>query len=256
MTWFVTDDSFHSHPKVIGLSFAAIGVWNRCGSWCCEHLTDGKVPPKLARAWGIPPEAIEELLTSGLWEPGEDGGWVFHDWADYQQSKIQVLAKRDAAKNRMQHVRANKKRTPREPKKNRARSSPYPSPSPSPILKEERENARSLEEPGFKPPDHSPCLRLGKHYQELYDAEQEGSRKPRPYDEQRIGSTDFKQFTKLAELVKAEAARSGIGARRVFEAAAQAFLRDPKQREKGLVLEFFVRDFAHYCDRSGLEEAS
>jgi hypothetical protein len=98
-------------------------------------------------------------------------------------------------------------------------------------------------------------IRLGKIYQQLHDAEQEGARNPRPYDEQRITSTDSRPFRKLYELTKTEAARSGIGERQIFTSAARAFLRDEKQRAKGLVLEFFARDFATYVDRS-LEAAS
>ena len=99
-------------------------------------------------------------------------------------------------------------------------------------------------------------MRLGRHYQQLVDSEQEGVRNPRLYDEQRITSTDSKQFRKLLELVTAEAARGGNGPKQIFEAAALAFLRDEKQRVKGHVLEYFVRDFTRYVDRSALEEAS
>jgi hypothetical protein len=257
MPWFTIDDSFHSHPKTLGVSFEAIGVWTKCGAWCSEHLTDGAVPSALLRAWSVREEAVSELVSAGLWDV-DDGGYQFHDWLEYQQSRDEVQSKRAKAKERMSRarsrkVRANKRRTPEEPDPNKPRSSHNPSPSPSPILKERETRAPE----SFKPPDlHTASLRIGKHYQELHDAEQEGSQNPRPYDEQRICSTDFKQFSKLAELVKTEAARSGIGARQIFAAAAQAFLRDPRQQAKGFVLEFFVRDFTRYVDRSDLEAAS
>jgi hypothetical protein len=122
---------------------------------------------------------------------------------------------------------------------------------------EESESAREPELKAIVAVEEVPgWIKLGRHYQQLHDAEQEGTRNPRPYDEQRITSTDSKQFRRLLELVNAEAARSGGGPKQIFEAAALAFLRDSKQREKGLVLSYFVSDFTRYVDRSGMEAAS
>jgi len=102
-----------------------------------------------------------------------------------------------------------------------------------------------------KPPELDPTfVRLGKIYQALYNQEQEGTRNPREYDEQRITSCDARQFISLVELVRVESKRTDVGQRALFEAAARAFLRDPKQRTKGHVLEFFVRDFAHWAEHA------
>lgn len=101
-----------------------------------------------------------------------------------------------------------------------------------------------------------PSVRLGNIYKNLHDAELEGVRNPRLYDEQRISSSDYKHFRRLYELTQAESKRTGAGERVVFEAAARAFLRDDSQRKKGLKLAFFADDFHLYVDRSDIEAAS
>lgn len=118
---------------------------------------------------------------------------------------------------------------------------------------QEREIAREQSETRELP---APWIRLGKIYKSIYDVEQEGSRKPRMYDDQRILSTDAKAFQRLYDLTKAEAERCGIGDRQVFEAAARAFLRDESQKKKGFVLHFFANDFSTYVDNSDIEAAS
>jgi hypothetical protein len=50
----------------------------------------------------------EELVRAGLWDIAE-GGWMFRDWVDYQPTKAEVEAERDAARERMKRVRAKKK---------------------------------------------------------------------------------------------------------------------------------------------------
>src|SRR6185369_5458142 len=43
--------------------------------------------------WGAPSRLAAELVSSGLWEKTE-GGWLFHDWPDYQPTRAQVQADR------------------------------------------------------------------------------------------------------------------------------------------------------------------
>ncbi|GAA5198639.1 hypothetical protein [Microbacterium jejuense] len=108
MPWFKVDDGFHGHPKVMGLSLEAVGLWALTGSWCAKYLTDGKVPEKTIRRLGGGPDLAGELYDAGLWEATPDG-WQFKDWADYQPTKEEVEAERAAARDRMKKVRASKK---------------------------------------------------------------------------------------------------------------------------------------------------
>jgi hypothetical protein len=80
MVWFKVDDTFHSHPKQMAASLAAVGLWSVAGSWSSNHLTDGFVPdhviPSLSRG---APELAKELCAAGLWRRVR-GGYQFHQW--------------------------------------------------------------------------------------------------------------------------------------------------------------------------------
>lgn len=108
MTWFKIDDSFHSHPKVLATPPAALGLWVVAGAWCSSNLTDGLVPDfVLQRLLTDSAELAKQLVTSGLWRRTK-GGFLFHDWLDYNPSAESVKAERDAAKKRMRELRAGR----------------------------------------------------------------------------------------------------------------------------------------------------
>ena len=52
MTWFYVDDNFSTHPKCIGISMEAVGVWTMAGTWCARHLTDGYIRLVVSRGFG------------------------------------------------------------------------------------------------------------------------------------------------------------------------------------------------------------
>lgn len=93
MTWFKVDDGFYRNAKTAMLSDAATALWLRAATWACDQLTDGFVPerilPMLRRGEGME----QELVDAGLWER-LDGGYLFHDWLDYQPSADEVEALR------------------------------------------------------------------------------------------------------------------------------------------------------------------
>lgn len=109
MTWFKVDDSFHSHPKVLATSPAALGLWVVAGAWCGANLTDGFVPdhalPRLLPDSG---ELAKELVSTGLWRRAK-GGYRFHNWGAYNPNSTAVVKERDAARERMRKLRANRK---------------------------------------------------------------------------------------------------------------------------------------------------
>lgn len=105
MTWFVIDDTFAFHPKVVAAG-NAITLWVRAGAWCAQQLTDGHVPAYMIPSLGSKRDA-GKLVEVGLWERVE-GGYVFHDWADYQQSRAEVERKRRQNADRVAKWRKRK----------------------------------------------------------------------------------------------------------------------------------------------------
>jgi hypothetical protein len=100
MPWFKVDDKFWSHPKTGDLSDSATALWLRAGSWSAGHLTDGFIPQNVLRLFRGRPRSAAELVAAGLWSAAE-GGFFFHDWAEYQPSREQVTAQREATKKRV-----------------------------------------------------------------------------------------------------------------------------------------------------------
>lgn len=109
MTWFLVDDGFHSHSKarkVAAKCPAALGLWVIAGSWCSDKLTDGFVPDD-DLPWLLPgaEELAAELVAARLWRRVK-GGYQFHDFGDVNKLKAQVMADREAAKERMRRLRS------------------------------------------------------------------------------------------------------------------------------------------------------
>jgi len=147
MPWFTIDDKWHSHPKVIGLSLAAAGLWAKAGSWCNDQLTDGRISLAAVKVLGGNTKLAAELVEANLWHVVE-GGWQFHDWLDKQQSRETVLSKRKADAERKRKgnetrkgIREESERSP--PILQLESSRPSPSPSPIPIKNSEKESARA-----------------------------------------------------------------------------------------------------------------
>lgn len=108
MVWFKIDDGFWSHPKVLELSDGALALWTRAGSYCAGHLTDGEVKRSTLRVLGADHDAAVELVMAGLWDE-TPAGWTFHDWAEYQPTREQVLAERAAAAERKRKSRESRR---------------------------------------------------------------------------------------------------------------------------------------------------
>lgn len=89
MAWARVDDGWWAHPKVLGLSLEARGLWVTALSWSCAQRRD-IVPESLV--WMVAGYRRGVVLTAeieraGLWIPVDDGdGWVIHDWAHLYQS--------------------------------------------------------------------------------------------------------------------------------------------------------------------------
>lgn len=108
MTWFRVDDSFPTHPKVLRIPRrdrpAAVGLWTLAGGWCAQQLTDGHLDAHMPEEFGGSSRLVDHLVDVGLWEV-KDGGYLFHDWPDWQPTRAQVEADRAAARERMRRAR-------------------------------------------------------------------------------------------------------------------------------------------------------
>ena len=86
MAWARVDDGWWSHPKVMGLSLEARGLWISALSWSCAQRKS-KVPSQFVRMVGAVEGQADELVGAGLWRPVQ-GGWEIHDWAEYQDRSL------------------------------------------------------------------------------------------------------------------------------------------------------------------------
>jgi len=118
MPWVKIDDQFASHPKVLKAGPAAAWLYI-CGlTYCNRYLTDGFIPAQAVRLLADlddPEEQAAALVNAGLWEV-TDGGYMVHDFLDWNPSAEEVRSEREAARERMHklrsaNVRQNFKRT-------------------------------------------------------------------------------------------------------------------------------------------------
>jgi hypothetical protein len=130
MAWVRIDDCFDEHPKLQRVGPLAWGFWLAGLAYCNRNLTDGFIPWskartlcsfevadedgtvwELCRASGMSGEDVTtqwviDLLTEvGLWELVENGrgridGYRVHDYDQYQPTKAQVEADREATARR------------------------------------------------------------------------------------------------------------------------------------------------------------
>lgn len=106
MPWFKVDDAFYRHPKVRRLGkdrLPAIGLWQLAGTWCADNLdttpTDGFIPLEQVETWDPKRRYAQRLVDVGFWKEAEhhgEHGFVFHDWPDYQPTKAERDAEREA----------------------------------------------------------------------------------------------------------------------------------------------------------------
>jgi hypothetical protein len=109
MGWARLDDGLHDHPKFIGLSLEAVGLWTLALTWAHRHAGAsfgllGHVPANLpARLAGTRGKRLAaELEQHHLWDAeGAIGGWVIHDYIEYLPA-----AERPATANEVRKARS------------------------------------------------------------------------------------------------------------------------------------------------------
>jgi hypothetical protein len=107
MPWFKVDDTLAMHPKAVAAG-ASLALWVRAGCWSAQQLTDGFVPTHMVAALGGKASDARRLVEVGLWED-KGTGYLFHDWADYQPSRVKVMEKREAGAERLRRYRETRR---------------------------------------------------------------------------------------------------------------------------------------------------
>jgi hypothetical protein len=100
--WARFDDRFHENRKIKRAwrrCPASIGLHVMAINYSAGHLTDGfvdvdfvedRIPAKRARE-----RAVEVLVHVGLWLPADEG-WSIHDFAEFNETKADIEARRSA----------------------------------------------------------------------------------------------------------------------------------------------------------------
>jgi hypothetical protein len=111
MPWVRLDDRFPSHRKVALLSDRAFRLHVSALCWASENLTEGKILESelrvIAHVRGAK-TAAKELEDRQLWDRVA-GGWVIHDFLEYNPDRAKVQAEREANAARQQAWRDRKK---------------------------------------------------------------------------------------------------------------------------------------------------
>lgn len=85
---------FPRHPKVAALSDAAFRAQVSALCYCQEAETDGFVVEQVAASFAKP-RVTAELVRAGIWEEA-DGGWLIHDYLEWNDSKAEIADRREA----------------------------------------------------------------------------------------------------------------------------------------------------------------
>lgn len=100
--WAKISDDFFRHPRTVAAGRDARDLFLVSLTHCNEHLTDGFVAAGYLRRLAADAEiddaraAADRLVAVGYWEEC-DGGWMVHDFLDYNPSRAEVLAEREKA---------------------------------------------------------------------------------------------------------------------------------------------------------------
>lgn len=99
--WVRLEAGFPTNPKMLTLFTAnrhrAVAVY-MCGlAYSGSQGTDGWIPRAALPFLHARPTDAHHLETAGLWEP-HDGGWVIHDWHDYQPTNDTIAARTHRAR--------------------------------------------------------------------------------------------------------------------------------------------------------------
>jgi hypothetical protein len=108
MSWVKLDDQLADHPKIAQAGPLGLAVYVAGLCYSARYLTDGFIPyASSERFAGSSPELRQKLVELSLWDE-TNGGYLVHDYLDYNPPAAKVKAEREAAKARMGQKRGKK----------------------------------------------------------------------------------------------------------------------------------------------------
>ncbi len=144
MPWGRLDDQANGSPKLLALSDPAWRMWGCALIYCQAQLTDGFIPEHAIHTFGVrakdKTKVADELCAPQV--PGRaplwlrvEGGYQFHDYLQWNDSKDEVLAKRDKDRRRKGFRPDSDRNSKRNP---RGVASDSDRPTPTPTTTEEK----------------------------------------------------------------------------------------------------------------------
>jgi hypothetical protein len=166
MSWAYLDDQSTFHAKVVSAGNGAWGACCRMITWSMAHLTDGKVPSRVAKLIASDDE-LADLIRVELVHELEDGAVLIHDFLDWNDSAKEIRKKREAKRKAgktggLRSGAARKQNSEHPPKQNgsnnEAPASRLVEEGANPLslslsLSEERERERAPDEPEPQRPE-------------------------------------------------------------------------------------------------------
>lgn len=133
MGWGRLDDDYATHPKIVAVGPLAMALDVAAICYSNRHLTDGFVPagvvPMLINVSGLLNDAdpltggrrnrigitvevrdlVDRLTSEGVWEHA-DGGYLIHDFLEFNKARKDVLAERESNAQRQALFKARKQK--------------------------------------------------------------------------------------------------------------------------------------------------
>lgn len=125
---FKVDDGFYDSLKIKGIPRGAarkgaIALWVLAGSWSDKHAQDGLIPDGQIGELHCSPKDAKWLVASTLWHDADNpchrdpddarkpcppcppGHFLFHDYPDFNELKVEKDRRKSAARDRMRRLR-------------------------------------------------------------------------------------------------------------------------------------------------------
>jgi hypothetical protein len=103
LPWVRLDTTFPSNPKLLAMLAEKDG--HRAGlvylcslAYSGAHGTDGFIPREALTHIHCRLSDATRLVKHGLWED-QAGGWLIHDWMQFQESSLETQQRRQRAQN-------------------------------------------------------------------------------------------------------------------------------------------------------------